>query len=256
MPVIEDADEVTRVSGHGTESSGPGGASDRQNVPAYQPPGAYTPPGSLPNQKKRRVWPWVVGILGFIILIVAGLATAGAILIPRMIRQQANSNSSNQNRSVYRNDNYNQNSNSNSSDVNQPELDSETDADAPTDEGEVLAQLTELENEWTVANINADKKKLQRILADDYVGSSASGESQGKAQYLSTIERDTTIQKWDFDDLKVTLKGNRASLTGLIRLQINDEPVTYRFTDKFVWRDGRWQATGSEVNRVESAGMN
>ena len=134
-----------------------------------------------------------------------------------------------------------------------PTLENETDDDAaaPTDEDEVLAQLTELENEWTVANINADKKKLDRILADDYVGTSASGENQGKAQYLGTIERDTTIQKWEFDDLKATLNGDHATLDGIISLQINNEAVTYRFTDKFVWRDGRWQATGSEVTLVK-----
>src|SRR5436190_1756763 len=36
---------------------------------------------------------------------------------------------------------------------------------APTDNDLVLAQLTNLEHEWTVANINADKKKLATILA-------------------------------------------------------------------------------------------
>jgi len=47
----------------------------------------------------------------------------------------------------------------------------------------VLQDLTDLEHEWTVANINADKKKLDRILADDYVGASADGTPQGKAEY-------------------------------------------------------------------------
>ena len=111
--------------------------------------------------------------------------------------------------------------------------------------------LTDLEHEWTVANINADKKKLDRILADDYVGISGDGKTQGKAEYLRTIERDTTIQKWDFEDLKVSLIGDRATLSGIIRLQLRDREVAYRFTDKFVWRDGRWQATRSEVAPLE-----
>ena len=92
----------------------------------------------------------------------------------------------------------------------------------------------------------------------DYVGTS-DGRPQGKAQYLKTITRDTVIQKWNFEDLKVNLKGDRATLTGTLRLDVKDEqgqiqsPV-YRFTDKFVWRDGRWQATGSEVERVKTDG--
>ena len=111
-----------------------------------------------------------------------------------------------------------------------------------------------MEDEWTVANINADKKKLNRILADDYVGVT-NGRSQGKAEYLKTIERDESIQRWEFGDLKVTLNHDRAVLTGVIKLDLKDPngqegERTFRFTDKFVWRDARWQATGSEVSEL------
>jgi hypothetical protein len=114
----------------------------------------------------------------------------------------------------------------------------------------VLADLTNLENEWTVANINADKKKLNRILADDYVGTSED-KAQGKADYLRTITRDDRIQKWEFNNLKVSLKGDRATLTGILRLKLTDGDDAYQFVDKFVWRDGRWQATSSEVTQVK-----
>jgi hypothetical protein len=124
-------------------------------------------------------------------------------------------------------------------------------ATVPTDKDQVLAQLTDLENEWTAANLNADKKKLDRILADDYVGQSAEGGTEGKAEYLRTIKRDTTVEKWEFEGFKVNLHGDRATLIGNVKLQGAAQAVTYRFTDRFVWRDGRWQATGSEVERVE-----
>ena len=112
----------------------------------------------------------------------------------------------------------------------------------PTDREAVLAELKNLEDEWTVANINADKNKLNRILADDYVGITE-GRAQGKAEYLKTIERDTSIRHWEFSNLKVTLNGDRASLTGRIKLDVKDEndqdrQLTFEFTDKFVWRDG------------------
>src|SRR3990172_5417044 len=51
--------------------------------PAYQPPGSYTP---APQPGKRRVWPWVVGIVGVLLVGIVGLGIAAAILIPRMIR--------------------------------------------------------------------------------------------------------------------------------------------------------------------------
>jgi hypothetical protein len=169
----------------------------------------------------------------------------------------ANTNTSNINANVDRGDNANwnlNNSNSNSSDENQNVNDNPDAAEVtpvPTNEAAVLADLTNLEHEWTVANINADKKKLNRILADDYVGTSAEDRSQGKAEYLRTIERDTTIEKWEFDDLKLSLKSDRATLTGIIRLKIQNQDVVDRFVDKFVWRDGRWQATGSEVTPLK-----
>jgi hypothetical protein len=97
-----------------------------------------------------------------------------------------------------------------------------------------------------VANINADKKALARILADDYVGIT-NGRVQGKAEYIETIKRDTSIEKWEFQDLSIKLVGDRATLTGILRLVVNGQEARFRFTDKFVWRDKRWQATGSEV---------
>jgi hypothetical protein len=254
-------DEATLVSSaagdpesHSAEESSSGGAS----VPAYQPPGSYVPPGSShdmpPGQRKTKTWPWVIAILVIVLIVFAGLGFAGVLLLPKMRSVLLNRGNSNYNANVDRSDDYKSNRNRSSSnsaeDKDSSDNSAAPDATAPpTDEEDVLSDLTELEHEWTVANINADKKKLNRILADDYVGTNE-GKTQGKAEYLKTIERDTSIQKWDFEDLKVSLKGDRATLTGIIRLVVQDQNVAYRFTDKFVWRDNRWQATSSEVNPV------
>src|SRR6185312_482940 len=122
----------------------------------------------------------------------------------------------------------------------------------PTDRDEVLAQLKDLENDWTVANINDDKAALERILADDYVGQTQEGSVYSKADYIRINRRDTRIEKWDFDDLKLNLIGDRATLSGKVKFDIADEDDRkFEFLDKFVWRDGRWQATGSEMRRRE-----
>ena len=260
-------DEATLVmpsAGEGeTGSTGPSGASEPRIVPAYQPPRSYVPP-DYPGQSKRRTWPWVLGILAVVFVVFAGLGIAGAILIPKVMRASANRNPSNLNANTAQPNNSNPNLNgrnsnpsSNSADENLNSNDNSNaeDTPPPANEEKVLQDLTDLEHEWTVANINADKKKLDRILADDYVGISE-GKSQGKAEYLKTITPDTQIQKWNFEDLKVSLKGDRATLTGIIRLEANDErgqsqDLAFRFTDKFVWRDGRWQATGSDVTPLK-----
>ena len=246
-------------------SRGPSGQSGNVGQPpTYQPPRSYSPPGYTGQQSKGRAWPWVLGILAVVFVVFAGLGIAAAILIPSMMRAAANANSASPNTNLNQRDsnlnlngrNSNPDSNSTAGSENSNDNRAGDDATAPpTNEEEVLSDLKDLEQEWTVANINADKKKLDRILADDYVGTSE-GKSQGKAEYLKTITRDTLIQTWDFEDLKVSLKGDRATLTGIIRLEVKDQqgqnqPVAYRFIDKFVWRDGRWQATGSEVSLLK-----
>jgi ketosteroid isomerase-like protein len=261
---LDDEATVVRSSSEDRDSatgpSGFSGTSRERDSAAYQPPGSYVPRGSY-SENKRRTWPWILGILAIVFIVFAGLGIAAAVFIPRLMR--ASNTNTNLNANVERrassspnsgNSNSNLNSNSNSAgwNANKPEEDT---TPPPTDEAEVLSNLTDLEHEWTVANINADIKKLNRILADDYVGTSE-GKAQGKAEYLKTIKRDTVIQKWAFEDLKVSLKGDRATLTGTLQLDVKDEqgqirPVAYRFADKFVWRDARWQATSSEVNPLK-----
>jgi hypothetical protein len=262
VKVVDESAEETLLypSGNDPDATRGPSAPTIAAQPAYQPPGFYQPP--VPPAK-RKVWPWVVGILAVLLIAIAGLGIAAAVFVPKMLRAAANDNSSNANERSLRPENSNvanTNSNANSnlnSNANAAEEsgnvnnDEENSSPPPTNEEEVLAQLSDLENEWTAANVNADKKKLDRILADDYVGKSGEGNPHGKAEYLRTIKPDNTIQKWNFEDLKVSLMGERATLTGIIRLQVKDQEVAFNFVDKFVWRDGRWQATGSEVTPIK-----
>jgi len=178
------------------------------------------------------------------------IAIAGAMMLPRITRQveqaerDANRRAENSNTAPETNSNSNTNSTEH------------VDAPVPTDHDQVLTQLKDIENEWTVANLNADKKKLDQILADDFVGEGPDGQPQGKADYIRTIQRDTRIDKWDFSNLKLMLTGDRATLTGTVTFFAGDQKVAYDFTDKFVWRAGRWQSTGSVVKEIESPGTN
>lgn len=191
-----------------------------------------------------------------VVLLFGGLGIAAVVLLPRVFRASSNQNANLNGNFNRRNSNASINSgNSNATEVNtNTNAIADESAPPPTDREAVLADLKNLEDEWTAANINADRDKLNRILADDYVGIT-DGRAQGKAEYLRTIERDTSIQHWEFSNLKVSLNGDRASLSGTLKLDVQDEngqdrQLTFRFTDKFVWRDGRWQATGSEVEPV------
>ena len=231
VSVYDDEDELTEV---GRSSWTP---------PAYQAP-SYTPPGSSGQQ--RRTWPWVVGIIGLLVF-----ALAGVLLIPRIVKKSAPIIVSNSNSNSESNSNSHANHNSKSGNENTAETSANSEANVssppPTDKEVVLVQLKDLEHEWTVANLNADKKKLGQILADDYVSAGRDGKMEGKAEYINTIERDTRVKRWEFEDLRLTLRGDRATLLGKVHYELEDREVVYDFVDRFVWRGSRWQATGSEV---------
>jgi hypothetical protein len=238
---IAPQDETTVVSPRDNDSS----ANSDWSTP-YRPPGSYVPP--VKQASRRRAWPWILGILGAFILGIIAISIAAAILVPRLMRSRQNERAprvetSNVNRSD--NSNASEPANSNS------EANVNVDTPPPTEHDQVLAQLTDLENEWTVANLNADKKKLERILADDYVGADDAAGPKSKAEYIRTIERDNTVEKWEFRDLRLILTGDRATLSGNINYVVQGGEVVFDFTDKFVWRDDRWQATGSVVKRRE-----
>src|ERR1051325_9749822 len=188
---IEDGTPLTDVESENeaTVVSPRNESQDTWNALAYQPPSSYVPPG--PGRKRRRVWPWLVGLAGGFILGILVIGLAVGMLAPRL-RQRIERAQSNLN---HRAENSNTappetNSNTNTNEnVNAP---------VPTDHDQVLTQLKDIENDWTVANLNADKKKLDRILADDFVGQGPNDQPQSKADYIRTIERDTGVEKWEF----------------------------------------------------------
>ena len=136
---------TTQYGQLGGKATVSGSVADLQVMPMY---------GATP--RKRRVWPWVVA--GLAILFLFGIVIAAVIAIPKIV------NRANPNRDVT--------TESPSSPVpdTRPSSDSSSSNAAPTDEKVVLSQLTELEKQWTVANLQADKDTLDQILAEDYRG--------------------------------------------------------------------------------------
>ena len=237
---VEPDDDATVVTPRNTQD-------DSWNAMAYQPPRSYVPTGGE-VKRRRRAWPWIVGLAGAFILGILAIGIAAAMLGPRIAQRMeqaknANRRAENSNTAPAPESNSNTNTNEH------------VDAPVPTDHEQVLTQLKDLENEWTVANLKADKKKLDQILADDFVGEGPDGQPQGKADYIRTIQRDTRTEKWEFSNLKLMLTGDRATLTGTITFFVESQKHTFDFTDKFVWRDGRWQSTSSVVKELGSSGV-
>lgn len=198
------------------------------SMPSYHVP---------PPQQQRRVWPWVVGGLAVFFLI--GIVIAAVVAIPMLMK-----NSNNSNRVIASNP-----PSDSPADTSTPKpTDSPKEVAAPTDKDVVLDQLTDLEKQWTEANVKGDKDAIQRILAEEYSGGSP---PQTKQEYIDGLKPDATVKSWELEDLDLELEGDRATINGYLRQQTTRGAEVYGFTDTFVWRDGRWQADGSHASRVK-----
>ena len=129
---------------------------------------------------------------------------------------------------------------------NPSENDEPAEPSAPTDEDQVLADLTTLENEWIQANVRGDITKLDLIYADEVV---VRGKKLSKAEVLSRF-RQWNIQGWKLgNDLNLSLDGGHAILTGTLTLQNVDDEEVYNFEIEFIWHDGKWQITSTNLTR-------
>jgi hypothetical protein len=120
--------------------------------------------------------------------------------------------------------------------------------EVPDDEDEVLSQLTKLEEEWTEANVKGDKQALESILADEYVGGPT---THSKREYIDSLKPDNEVQTWELSDLTVKQDGPKASAHGTLTQETTKGTEVYDFTDRFVWRDRRWQAVASKSTKVK-----
>lgn len=188
-------------------------------------------PTAVAPPQQRRVWPWVVG--GLAILFLFGFVIAAVIAIPKMVNREKPGSPI---------------ATESPASANSPQPESTDENRAPTEESVALSQLTELEKRWTVANIEGDRDALDKILADEYRGGNP---PHTKKQYLDELRPDPTVKSWEFQDLHLDLGGDRARLDGYLRQVTTRGTEVFSFTDEFVWRDGRWQATASRTTRVK-----
>ena len=196
----------------------------------FQAPG---PQAYVPAAKQRRKWPWVVGILAIVFMVIGGIVIA-AVIIPPMLRSAGNVNKP-------------QPTPTSSDWTTTPTpgaSPSEQADDVPDDEDEVLSQLTKLEEDWTRANAKGDKEALEKILAEEYVGGAT---THTKREYIDSLTPDPSIKSWELKDLTVEQDEDRATVKGTLTEETTKGTEISEFTDKFVWRDHRWQAVASKA---------
>jgi ketosteroid isomerase-like protein len=118
-------------------------------------------------------------------------------------------------------------------------------------------RLNQLVREWADAAVHGDVQKLDAIQADDFKGA-AEGKGFDKRMLREALRSGTLkVAAWTIEDVKVSVKGNAAVVTGKSTLTNatfmgQDFSGEYEWTDRFVrQRDGAWRAVTSHSRRVK-----
>lgn len=131
--------------------------------------------------------------------------------------------------------------------------------DVSDTEAEAIQKITQLYKEWDAADVKADVAALDRILADEYQGSGPEGTVESKSKVLAELKSgEVKIQSALSDDIKITVYRNTAVATG--RWTANGKDIAkdktwggaHRFTDTWVFRDGRWQVVADHWSKMEA----
>jgi len=125
-------------------------------------------------------------------------------------------------------------------------------------------QVAQLERDWSAAFLRHDIATIDRILADDYVGTDGRGIVTNKAQELEEARAPRpgepsppfVILEETVTDLKVRIYGDTAVANGRviekIRTKEGEAEIQYRRTTVWVNLRGRWQCVSFHGSRILS----
>ena len=119
-------------------------------------------------------------------------------------------------------------------------------------------QVEVLEAEWRQAQLSGALDTLDRLLADDFVGISMSGQVNTKAQVLSRMRNHTlVVSRMDMAEQKVKVVGEIAIVTVRATVQGTNKgtPVNGEFRYTRIYHrlpTGDWKITNFEATRVHS----
>jgi ketosteroid isomerase-like protein len=119
-------------------------------------------------------------------------------------------------------------------------------------------QIEALEEQWRQAIISNNVTEMDHLLADDYIGISATGTVETKAQALAQRKAGTVVIKaLDLNDLKVRVYGDTAVVTSKADLEgtngQSDISGNYRYTRVYNRRLGEWKIVSFEASRIHDA---
>lgn len=117
-------------------------------------------------------------------------------------------------------------------------------------------QVEKLEEAWRTAQLNGDVDAMDKLLSDDYVGITMTGQVVTKTQQLQRMRRrNTVLTRMELGDVKVKLIGTAAIVTSLAKIDGTSDGAamhgTFRYTRVYLrLPSGGWKITNFEATRV------
>jgi ketosteroid isomerase-like protein len=124
-------------------------------------------------------------------------------------------------------------------------------------QAKIERDLMQMEHDWSAAYLSHDVSVVDRIVADDFIGTDGRGIMTDKKQELEDARSENPNRKIlseAIDDLKVRIYGDTAIVNGRTTEKIQsggkEFVIQYRRTDVFVKRNGRWQCVSFHGSRI------
>lgn len=121
----------------------------------------------------------------------------------------------------------------------------------PAETAEDVTKVIEgLEREWVAAIVNKDLVTLDRLLAEEFNGTSPTGSTFPKKSAIEDLKAGGYVVKsMDLDEVSVNAYGTTAvaftSQNEVSQYDGKDISGHYHYTNVWVKRDGRWQVVAS-----------
>jgi len=123
-------------------------------------------------------------------------------------------------------------------------------------------QIADLEQQWRTATLNSDVGLMDKLLSDDFVGISWTGQVNNKSSQLDRLRNRTlAISRMDIFDQKIKVLVNVAIVTSRAEVVGTNDGVqiddTFRYTRVYQRLPiGVWKITNFEATRVPNGMSN
>ena len=123
-------------------------------------------------------------------------------------------------------------------------------AACPTGQAKDEAALVEIERTWARALDAHDRNALECILADEFEDADPNGKLNDRSTVLSRVGTSHGVQH-KLSDLHAHIHGDFAYIRGLADgIDSQGKGARVRFTDIYVFREGRWQCVAGHESLV------